>query len=81
MARYNVIDRNEAANFGFKTDGEFNKFALVSMMDEKVDGLVCWGFKRENLQTIADKRNADMEMTKRMVGEDTPAVDPLIGLI
>lgn len=81
MARYNVIDRNEAAGYGFKTDGEFNRFALVSMMGEKVDGLICWGFKRENLQTIADKRNSELEMTKRALKVDDEPVDPLIGLI
>ena len=79
MARYNVIDRTEAGTFGFKTDGEYNQFALVSMTENKIDNVVCWGYKRENLQTIADKRNADIDMTKRMVGEDKS--DPLIGII
>ena len=59
MARYNVIDRSTAATFGLKTDGEYNQHALVTMNGDALDQLVCWGFKRENLQTIADKRNAD----------------------
>lgn len=70
MARYNVIGRDEAKGFGFNTDGEYNQFALVTMMGDTVDGLVCWGFKRENLQTIADKRNADIEGTKTKLQSD-----------
>ena len=80
MARYNVIDRSTAATFGLKTDGEYNQHALVTMNGDSLDSLVCWGFKRENLQTIADKRNADLASLKEKF---TPAqtVDPLLGVI
>lgn len=62
MARYNVLDRETAARFGIKNDGEYNHHVLVTMKGESVvDGVVCWGFKKENLQTIADKRNADLD--------------------
>ena len=61
MPRYNVMDRETAARFGIKSDGEYNQHALVTMTNEsQVDGIVCWGFKRENLQTIADTRNAQI---------------------
>jgi len=80
MARYNVIDRNTAATFGFKTDGEYNRHALVTMSGDAIDGLVCWGFKSENLQAIADKRNAELTSLKEKM---TPVevVDPLVGII
>lgn len=71
MARYNVLDRETAARFGIKNDGEYNHHVLVTMKgDSVVDGVVCWGFKKENLQTIADQRNAHLEGVKEKLSGD-----------
>ncbi len=86
MARYNVVDRQEAGTLGFKTDGEYNQYALISMVGDKVDGVVCWGYKRENLQAIADKRNEDLSKIKERMewgpsrGDRPPRVDPTANL-
>lgn len=73
MNRYNVLDRETAARFGIKSDGEYNHHVLVAMRTEDVvDNVVCWGFKRQNLQTIADKRNEDFNaMRQKMKHDDT----------
>jgi hypothetical protein len=76
MARYNVMDRETAARFGIKSEGEYNQHALVTMTNEsQVDGIVCWGFKKENLQAIADKRNADIEGVKEKLSTTMTYLD------
>ena len=81
MARYNVVDRQEAFALGYKTDGEYNHYALISKIGETVDGIVCWGFKRESLQLIADKRNEDLtKIRERMELTKAAPVDPTTNL-
>lgn len=81
MARYNVIDRETAKAHGISCNGEYNAYVLVGMRDGKVDDVVGYGWKQENLQTIADKRNAELDMTKRALIKDSEPADPLVGLI
>lgn len=53
--RYSVIDREQAEVNGHRTTGEHNRFALMAGSD-----VLCWGFKRENLEAIATKRNEQL---------------------
>lgn len=86
MARYNVIDRVEAEQHNLRGGSDMMPYALVGMIGDKIDSLVCWGMKRENLQTIADRRNEDVGKVKTRMEwgpsrGDKPPVDPAMQAI
>ena len=80
MARkYIVLDREEAIAIGAKptSNSDANRHALVSVNDGALDVCIAWGFKADNLQSIADKRNADLEMLGRMVKGTSAKIDAI----
>ena len=88
---YIVMDKATAAENGVNTltNGSMVNFALASVwLDNtdkiKVDTVVCWGYNRENLQRMADARNADMAAMRSVIektllredASDMPAGEP-----
>ena len=71
MRTYKVVDREGAKALGASTfsDSDFNRFALVAVRGDKLDNVVCWGFKREALDAKAEARNKDIAMLGKMMGK------------
>ena len=84
-----VLDKETAATFGAAplSHGGMVHFALAAVKHDDsgkmtLDNVVCWGYNRNNLQTMADQRNADIASTRSVIertmlredASDMPAV-------
>jgi hypothetical protein len=71
MRTYKVVDREGAKELGASmfSDSDYNRFALVAVRGDKLDNVVCWGFKREALDAKAEARNKDIAMLGKMMGK------------
>ena len=71
MRTYKVVDREGAKELGASmfSDSDYNRFALVAVRGDKLDNVVCWGFKREGLDAKAEARNKDIAMLGKMMGK------------
>ena len=86
---YIVVGKDTLAAKGVKplSGGDMVHHALVSAWlddsdDFRLDNVVCWGYNRDNLQKMADVRNADILATRGVIertmlredASDMPAV-------
>jgi len=74
---YKVVDADTASTLGLKPSSDFHKFALVATIDEKLDTFVAWGYKSENLQVEADKRNGAFEGLATAMSKTMTKLDKL----
>jgi len=74
---YRVVDADTASTLGLKPSSDFHKFALVATIDEKLDTFVAWGYKSENLQVEADKRNGAFDGLATAMSKTMTKLDKL----
>ncbi len=74
---YKVVDGETASTLGLNPSSDFHKFALVATIDEKLDTFVAWGYKSENLQVEADKRNGAFEGLATAMSKTMTKLDKL----
>jgi hypothetical protein len=42
-----------------KEKNPYNQYQLVALRDDVLETVICYGYRKETLQVIADKRNQD----------------------
>jgi len=74
-ARSYKVVKNGENPWNLSSGGEYNRFALIAVRGDALDNLVCWGYKEDTLQAVADNRNRDLAMLGKMIGKAEKIVD------